>query len=154
MFATNINSFKRFASGIFAPTAANWVINNRTTALRVIPGSAKSQHVELRVPGSDSNPCLVGACLLAAGMQGIAQKSKPTDPAQGASHLKKKDLQQQFHFPSDFRTAVERFHKPEHARTLFGDDFVEMFADTRRAQIESFSRMMTGKELERFLELA
>jgi len=153
MMAPNINSFKRFVPGIFAPTAADWGIQNRTTALRVIPGSQRSQRIELRVPGSDSNPYLVAACLLAAGIEGIAQGIEPAEPVRGAAHLQKKRAKH-LAFPTQFTDAIALFHKSPDAREMFGDDFVEMFSGTRRAQYRAFQKMVTDKELERFLELA
>ena len=86
MMAPNLNSFKRFVPGIFAPTRADWGIENRTTAIRVLPGSATSQRLELRIPGSDSNPYLVAAALLAAGLEGIRQQLASAPPVSGASH--------------------------------------------------------------------
>ncbi len=154
MLAPNLNSFKRFAPGIFAPTVADWGIENRTCAIRVIPGSSKSQRLELRVPGSDSNPYLVAAFVLAAGLEGIEQKFEPSAPTSGASHLKNKKMPAALKFPNSFDEAITRFHKSANARRLFGDDFVEMFAGTRRAQLDAFNKMITDKELERFLELA
>ncbi len=153
MLAPNINSFKRFVPGIFAPTMADWGIDNRTTAVRVIPGSDKSQRLELRVPGSDSNPYLVAACLLGAGLQGIKQKLEPAAPVTGASHLKK-DRPAALRFPSGFADAIQRFQQSAPAVELFGEDFVHMFAGTRQAQLRAFEKMVTDKELERFLELA
>jgi glutamine synthetase len=153
MMAPNINSFKRFVPGIFAPTAADWGVDNRTTAMRVIPGSESSQRLELRVPGSDSNPYLVAAALLAAGLHGISNKLEPGNPVSGAAHLKK-DRAKKLRFPAGFAEAIERFQKSALAREAFGNDFVEMFAGTRRAQLSQFNKMVTDKELERFLELA
>ncbi len=153
MLAPNINSFKRFVPGIFAPTSADWGVDNRTTALRVIPGSEKSQRVEVRVPGSDTNPYLVGACILAAGLQGIEQGWEPADAVTGASHLKK-NIPAELRFPEGFAQAIDRFSGSTAARKLFGDDFVEMFAGTRAAQLREFARKVTDKELERFLEHA
>ena len=153
MMAPNINSFKRFVPGIFAPTAADWGVDNRTAATRIIPGSEHSQRLELRVPGSDSNPYLVASALLAAGLHGIENQLEPAKPVSGAAHLKK-DRPKEQRFPTGFADAIERFQKSEVAREAFGEDFVEMFAGTRRAQLREFNKMVTDKELERFLELA
>ena len=153
MMAPNINSFKRFVPAKHAPTASDWGVENRTTALRVISGSEKSQRIELRAPGSDSNPYLVAACLLAAGLEGIERKLAPSQPVERASHLTK-DVPEALRFPATFEAAIERFHGSADARRLFGDDFVEIYAGTRRAQSEQFAKMVTNRDLERFLELA
>ncbi len=152
LFAPNINSFKRFLPGLFAPTAANWGVENRTTAIRVIPGSSSSQRLELRVPGADANPYLAAAGLLAAGLHGIEHKVEPTDAISGSAYRQKPSAAQRF--PASFEDAIARFQASEHAREWFGDDFVEMYSGTRRAQAEAFARMVSDRELERFLELA
>ena len=152
LFAPNINSFKRFVPGIFAPTAATWGIENRTTAIRVLEGGPGAQRIEFRVPGSDSNPYLVAAGVLAAGLAGIERKIEPGEPVVGSAYQQK--TPSALAFPNSFEQAIERFHKSTHAREWFGDDFVEMFAGTRRAQADAFARMVSNRELQRFLELA
>jgi glutamine synthetase len=154
MLAPNINSFKRLAPGAFAPIAATWGIENRTCAIRVIPGRPSAQRIELRVPGSDSNPYLVASALLGAALWGMANKVDPGEPTTLSSYEHADEIPEDQLFPASFRLAIERFHSSALARELFGADFVEMYAGTRRAQANQFARMVTDKELERFLEMA
>ena len=154
MLAPNINSFKRLTPGAFAPIAATWGVENRTCAIRVIPGQPGAQRIELRVPGSDSNPYLVAAFVLAAALWGIEHEAQPAEPMTGSCYEHTDVIPESQHFPATFRQAIERFHRSGHARAMFGDDFVEMYAGTRLAQAEQFARMVTDKELERFLEMA
>jgi len=154
LFAPNVNSFKRFVPGIFAPIAATWGIDNRTCAIRAIPGDTDSQRLECRVAGSDTNPYLVLAGILAAGAWGIEHAAEPSEPIVGSSYLRADEVPQERRFPNDLTEAVKRFRTSRLAREVFGDDFVEMFAGTREAQAREFARMVTDKELERFLELA
>jgi glutamine synthetase len=154
MMAPNVNSFKRLAPGAFAPIAATWGIENRTCAIRVIPGKPSAQRIELRVPGSDSNPYLVATCLLAAAMWGIEHEVEPAEPMAGSCYERADTILDDQQFPGTFRQAIERFDASTAARELFGDHFVAMYAGTRLAQAEQFARMVTDKELERFLEMA
>jgi glutamine synthetase len=154
MMAPNVNSFKRLAPGAFAPIAATWGVENRTCAIRVIPGKASAQRIELRVPGSDSNPYLVATCLLASALWGIEHRAEPEAPMHGSCYERADSIPESQHFPHTFRQAIERFHHSAQARAMFGDDFVDMYAGTRLAQAEQFARMVTDKELERFLEMA
>jgi glutamine synthetase len=154
MLAPNVNSFKRLAPGAFAPIAATWGVENRTCAIRVIAGPASAQRIELRAPGSDSNPYLVASCLLAAALWGIENQVEPAEPMVGSCYERADSIPEDQHFPWTFRQAIERFSESRHARELFGDDFVEMYAGTRMAQADQFARMVTDKELERFLEMA
>jgi len=154
MMAPNINSFKRLVPGIFAPTNASWGVDNRTCAVRVIKGGPGSQRLELRVPGSDTNPYLVAAALLAAGLHGLKQEIEPSAPVTGSGYRRSRRVPASQRFPESFLHAIERFQRSAFARDAFGDDFVEMFSRTRHAQAQQFAQMITDKELERFLELA
>src|SRR6185503_8846907 len=77
MIAPTVNSYRRLIPGFWAPTDSTWGVQNRTTALRVIPGSPKSQRVEFRIGAADANPYIVLSAALAAGFWGIAQKIEP-----------------------------------------------------------------------------
>ena len=154
MLAPNVNSFKRFIPGIFAPIAANWGIDNRTCSIRVIPGTTKSQRIEVRTAGSDANPYLVLAAITGAGALGIEQELAPSAPLEGSSYVHKKQIPERLRFSRTIAEAIDRFKSSQAARVLFGEDFVEMFAGTRAAQAKQFAAMVTDKELARFLELA
>src|SRR4029450_8489455 len=86
MIAPTVNSYRRLIPGFWAPTAASWGVENRTTALRVIPGSAKSTRVEYRVGAADANPYLALAAAVAAGLWGIGDKIDPGEPIKGNSY--------------------------------------------------------------------
>jgi glutamine synthetase len=154
MLAPNVNSFKRLTPGAFAPIAATWGVENRTCAIRVIPGRASAQRIELRVPGSDSNPYLVASALLGAALWGMENRIEPGAATAGSSYEHADEIPDAQLFPATFRAAIERYRSSSRARAMFGDDFVEMYAGTRLAQAEQFARMVTDKELERFLEMA
>src|SRR5207253_5872506 len=86
MVAQSVNSYSRLIPGFWAPTTATWGVENRTCALRVIPGAAKSQRVEYRIGAADGNPYLVVAAALGAGLWGIENKLEPTAPIEGNSY--------------------------------------------------------------------
>ena len=77
LFAPNINSYKRFAPGSFAPTAVKWGRDNRTCALRLV-GRGSSLRLENRVPGGDVNPYLAVAGMVAGGLDGIERGLEPS----------------------------------------------------------------------------
>ncbi len=151
MLAPNINSFKRLVPGIFAPISAEWGVENRTCAIRAIPGSPNSSRVECRTPGADANPYLSLAAVLAAGLYGIENRIEPTDPSDQNAY--ENDPPEHLKFPGSFAEAIGRFRQSAEARQFFGDAFVEAYADTRQAQLEQFAAMVTDRELERFFEL-
>jgi len=149
LYAPTINSYKRLVEGAWAPTKANFGIDNRTTALRAIPGSKKSTRLETRVNGSDSNPYLALAAALASGLYGIENELELGAPVTGSGYDDKKAPA----LPANLEDATRRFEKSAVARELFGDEFVEHFAATRHWEWRQFGRAVSDWELERYFEI-
>jgi glutamine synthetase len=149
LFAPTINSYKRLVEGAWAPTRANWGIDNRTTALRAIPGSKTSTRLETRVNGSDSNPYLALAAALASGLYGIENELTVPDAVRGSGY----DDIRGATLPRNLHEATVRFEKSKLARDLFGDEFVEHFAGTRHWEWRQFGRAVTDWELARYFEI-
>ncbi|MGC4094984.1 MAG: glutamine synthetase family protein [Polyangiaceae bacterium] len=149
MYAPTINSYKRLVEGAWAPTKANWGTDNRTCALRFIPGSAKSARLETRVNGADSNAYLALAAALASGLYGIENKLslQPEVSGSGYADTKGKPL------PRNLLEASERFSKSKLSRSLFGDAFVDHFAATREWEYRQYARAVTSWELKRYFEI-
>lgn len=147
MLAPNVNSFKRLQPGIVAPTSATWGMDNRTVALRVIQGGPNSQRIEHRVAGSDANPFLAAACVLASGQWGIKHSIEPTAPADGNAWDDADSLPAQLRLPSTFEEAIARFERSEIAQALFGAEFVRVFAAGRAAQCAQFRSAVTDWKL-------
>jgi glutamine synthetase len=150
LLGPNVNSFKRYLPGIFSPIAATWGYENRTCALRVIPGAPMSQRIECRTPGADANPYLSMACLLGAGLWGIEHKLEPSVPMTGNVYMQ--DIPDELKFPASFVEAIDRFGSSKAARELFGDGFVDFFAESRAAQERDFRGLVSDVELMRFFE--
>ena len=150
MFAPTINSYKRLVVGAWAPTTLTWAIDNRTTALRVLPGSSKSTRLETRVVGSDSNPYLAMAGCLAAGLYGIRKGLKLSTPmTQGNGYADTKNGV----LPGNLYQASQNMAQSELAKELFGSDFVEHFTQTRLWEWRQFSKVVTDWELKRYFEI-
>ncbi len=152
MLAPNVNSFKRLVPGIFAPIAAFWGVENRSCALRVIPGTPASTRVECRTPGADANPYLVTAALVGAALYGVEHQIEPGPPLQRDAYAA--EVPEELAFPAAFRDGIDRFRASAVARELFGDTFVDHYADTREWQEREFRALVTDRELERFFELS
>ena len=150
MFAPTVNSYKRLVEGAWAPTTLTWAIDNRTTALRALPGGSSSTRLETRVVGSDSNPYLAMAACLAAGLYGINNKLKLNTPAtigNGYADIKNGTL------PKNLWEATQAMKDSHHAKDLFGAAFVEHFTLTREWEWKQFSKVVTDWELKRYLEI-
>ncbi len=151
MIAPTINSYSRLVPGFWAPTSASWGVENRTCALRVIPGSEKSQRVECRIAASDANPYLALAAALAAGLWGIKNKIEPTPQTKGNAY--EQDLPADLTLPVTLWDAAQKFKQSSVAREIFGDVFVEHFSASREWEEREFRKHVTDWEMDRYFEI-
>jgi glutamine synthetase len=150
MVAPTVNSYKRLVEGAWAPTTLTWAIDNRTTALRALPGGASSTRLETRVVGSDSNPYLAMAACLAAGLYGIRNGLKLTIPATKGSGYTDKSHGV---LPRNLWEATQAMKESSLARELFGEAFTDHFVRTREWEWRQFGRVVTDWELKRYFEI-
>ncbi|TNF84244.1 MAG: glutamine synthetase, partial [Gammaproteobacteria bacterium] len=153
LLAPTINSYTRLVKGAWAPTASTWGVENRTAALRVIPGGASSQRIECRVAGADANPYLVAAAVGAAMLAGIEGEYDPMDPVEGNAYDVEDDLPEGLRFPQGLRAASERFAESGVARQYLGEAFVDHFAMTRLWECRERERNLDSWQLERYFEI-
>lgn len=151
MIAPTINSYTRLIPGFWAPTDATWGVENRTTALRVIPGSDKSQRVEYRLGAADANPYLALAAALGAGLYGIEKEWQPEPQIKGNAYDQKHP--ENLALPKTLWEATQVFKTSEAAHALFGDSFVDHFAASREWEEREFRKHITDWELERYFEI-
>jgi glutamine synthetase len=153
MSAPTINSYTRLTKGAWAPTSATWGVDNRTTAVRAIPGSEKSQRLEFRIGAADGNPYLVAAAVIGAGLKGIEENLVLGDPIQGNAYEIQEALPEEVRLPSNLRDAVRLFRKSAEAAELFGTEFVDHFASTREWEVREYDRHVTDWQLKRYFEI-
>jgi glutamine synthetase len=145
-FAPNINSYKRYAKGSFAPTAVAWGKDNRTCSLRIV-GHGDSLRAENRLPGGDVNPYLAIAAMIAAGLRGIENELSLEEEFIGNAYEADKP-----HVPTNLREARELFAASEAARSAFGEEVVEHYLNMARVEIEAFEAAVTDWERYRNFE--
>jgi len=151
MLGPNINSFKRYVPNIFAPIAATWGWENRTCALRAIPGSPNSQRVEYRISAADINPYIALAASLGSGLWGIENKIEPDEGIVGNAYDHKFSEERQL--PRTLFEAAGRLKASKPARALFGDEFVDHYAATREWEEREFRKAITDWEMQRYFEI-
>ena len=151
LFSPTVNSYTRLIPGFWAPTDATWGVENRTTALRVIPGNDKSQRIEYRLGAADANPYLALAAALGSGLYGIEHQLEPEPEIKGNSYEQshKKELA----LPRTLWDAAQQLKQSKAAHALFGSEFVEHFAATREWEEREFRRHITDWELDRYFEI-
>ncbi len=138
--APNINSYKRFVPGSFAPTAVAWGTDNRTCALRVV-GHGESLRTENRVPGGDVNPYLAVSALIASGLHGIENKLPLEPEFRGNAYASDNPT-----VPTTLREAAALLDESKLARTAFGDDVVDHYLNAARVEVAAYDAAVTDWE--------
>ena len=151
MVAPTINSFSRLIPGAWAPTDATWGVDNRTCALRVIPGSASSQRVEYRICAADVNPYIALSAVLASGLYGIEHELELSDPVVGNAYTQ--EIPEALKLPATLWDAAQALKTSAAAREVLGDAFVEHFAASREWEEREFRKAITDWELRRYFEI-
>ncbi|MEU7695173.1 MULTISPECIES: glutamine synthetase family protein [Microbispora] len=146
LYAPNINSYKRFVPGSFAPTAVKWGVDNRTCSLRLV-GHGPSLRIENRVPGGDVNPYLAVAAMIAAGLRGIDDGLELEEPFTGNAYDSGAER-----VPSTLRDALALWEESPIAEEAFGKDVVEHYANNARVELAAFDAAVTDWELYRGFE--
>jgi glutamine synthetase len=150
LYAPNVNSYKRFVAGSWAPTVAAWGIETRTPSLRVITGSARATHLENRVPGSDVNPYLAMGASLAGGLDGIERGLTPPPSVRSNAYDLPEDLAPRL--PRTLDAAVERFNASALARDWLGDEFVDDYVTMRRWELQQYQSAVGEWERDRYFD--
>ena len=149
MIWPTINSYKRLVEGFWAPVKPTWAVDNRTVSFRVIAGSPKSTRLETRCPGSDVNPYLAMAAVIAAGLEGVERKLKLTTPPVRGSNAGGEKVARA---PRTLIETTRIFQDSAIARDWLGDDFVDHFAATREWEWRQWLDGVTDWELKRYFE--
>ena len=148
--APYVNSYKRFTVGMFAPTKAVWSADNRTAGFRVCGEGTKAIRVECRIPGSDVNPYLTCAALLAAGLAGIEQKME-LEPEMKGDMYSAGGVRE---IPHNLREAADLLNGSKMYRAAFGDDVIDHYHHAAQWEISETDRVVTDFEIQRLLERA
>ncbi|MEU6037135.1 glutamine synthetase family protein [Actinomadura sp. NPDC047616] len=146
LYAPNVNSYKRYQPGSFAPTAIKWGVDNRTCALRLV-GHGPSLRVENRVPGGDVNPYLAVAALVAAGLHGVDERLPLEEAYRGNAYASDAPR-----VVGTLREAAADWRSSALARKVFGDEVVEHYANAARVELDAYDRAVTDWELFRGFE--
>jgi glutamine synthetase len=149
LYAPTVNAYKRYVPGVWAPLTASWGVENRTTAVRLIPGDKPSStRIEYRQTAADINPYIAMATCLASGLYGIEHAIEPGPPASGdaGSDSKAKRL------PTDLASAAYLLKHSKAAREMLGEPFVDHYVRTREWEARQYAKAVSDWELRRYFE--
>jgi len=146
-YAPNVNSYKRYQSGSWAPTGLAWAFDNRTVGFRVV-GTGDSLRIECRLPGADCNPYLAYTAALASGLDGIENSIEPPTMLDGDGYTSTEIMG----LPTTLREANEAFCKSKFVRQSLGEDVVQHYAHFFETEQEAFDVAVTDWERRRYFE--
>lgn len=146
LYAPNINSYKRFADGSFAPTTVAWGLDNRTCAVRLV-GQGAAARLENRLPGADVNPYLALAAMLAGGLKGIEEELTLEDELVGNAYASDRAR-----VPATMAEARDLFAGSALARKALGDEVVDHYVNMADVELAAYNATVTDWELRRGFE--
>ena len=146
--APNINSYKRYVAGTFAPTKAIWSRDNRTAGYRLVGEGTKAIRIENRVGGADLNPYLAFAAQIAAGMAGIEEGLELEPEFTGDAYLSEGVRE----IPKTLREALAAADDSAMLRAALGDDVVDHYVHAARWEQSEYDRRVTDWEVARGFE--
>jgi glutamine synthetase len=148
--APNINSYKRFVAGTFAPTKVIWSRDNRTGGLRLVGEETRGIRIENRIGGADLNPYLAFASQIAAGLAGIEEGLELEDEFKGDAYVAKRVRD----IPRTLRDATRALKRSKMLRAAFGDDVVDHYVHAAEWEQSEYDRRVTDWEVARGFERA
>ena len=146
-----VNSYKRLAPGCGAPTELTWSRDELSSLIRVPVSMGTETRIELRSPDAASNPYLVFAVCLAAGLDGIKRKLHPTEAADRSYTKNGQQVQAVEYLPADLKEAIELFEQSKWIREVLGDELCEKYAEAKKDEWMRYSRQVTAWEVETYL---
>jgi len=147
MFAPYVNSYRRLAPYMSAPTNVRWGYDNRTCGIRIPNSAPAARRVENRVPGVDVNPYLAIAATLACGYLGLIERRMPGDATEGSAWTQKSEL------PHHLEDAIEALRGCEPVRDLLGEKFIDAFCAVKALEFGTYNRVISSWEREHLLLL-
>jgi glutamine synthetase len=151
MVAPTINSYRRLIPGYWAPTEASVGIDNRTCAIRIIPGNEKSQRLEYRIAAADANPYIVLSAVIASGLWGLENKSAIESMVSGNAY--EHDFPEHLKLSSNLWDATQKLKHSDVARDYFGDAFVNHYVASREWEEREYRKHISQWELDRYFEI-
>jgi len=148
--APYVNSYKRFTKGTFAPTKTIWSVDNRTAGFRLCGEDTKAVRVECRIGGSDLNPYLAQAAMIAAGIRGIEEVLELAPPHVGDVY----GAAEAAEIPGTLRDATVSLRNSAMLRAAMGDDVIDHYTRCAEWEQEEFDRVVTDWEIARGFERA
>jgi glutamine synthetase len=152
-----VNSYKRLVPGYEAPVYLSWAVRNRSDLVRVPeykPGKESATRLEFRSPDPACNPYLAFACMLSAGLEGIANDYQLADSVERNVYEMSEEERRELgigQLPDDLWEAFSLAEKSELLRKTLGDAVFESLIENKKIEWERYRSQVTGWEMEQYL---
>ena len=149
-----VNSYKRLASGFEAPRYIAWSGRNRTPLLRIPSSRGPGTRAEVRSLDPSANPYLATAVILAAGLDGIKNKTDLTTPVnENIYEMTQKERQAEDveDLPTTLYTALKALREDEVIKEALGDHIFDHFVENKTFEWKDYSAQITPWELDEYL---
>jgi glutamine synthetase len=147
LYAPTVNCAKRFRPNSFAPFRADWAVDDRSVALRVKTALGEPAHLENRLPTAASNPYLVLAGTIAAGLDGIRRRLEPPAPSRGGTTATDYAA-----LPASLDAALDALEQDAAIRDALGQEFIQVFLAVKRHEIAKARRVIADFDQPDFLQ--
>jgi glutamine synthetase len=151
IIAPTVNCLRRRRRHTFSPTNISWGLEDRSALVRVKGGAPASKHIEYRAASALSNPYLVGAALIQAGLRGIEDElpapepSRPGVPAEEDASFEP--------LPVELGESLDALEQEPATKEFFGEEFVTAYTTMRRYELSRFADWVTDWERTEYLEM-
>jgi glutamine synthetase len=149
--APTVNCLRRRRRHTFSPTNISWGLEDRSALVRVKGGAPTNKHVEYRAPSALSNPYLVGAALIQAGLRGIEERLPAPDPSRPGVPAEEDDSFEKL--PTELEESLDALEQDPAAKAFFGEEFVTAYTAMRRYELSRFKDSVSDWEREEYMEL-
>jgi glutamine synthetase len=149
-----VNSYKRLVPGYEAPVNVAWSMRNRTPMIRIPDRRGLGTRCELRIPDPSANPYLALAVQLAAGLDGIENKTDAREPVNTniweMSHREKRRLRID-DLPHNLEEACNELEKDTVIKDALGEHITSNFLAAKRLEWEEYITQVSQWELDNYL---
>ena len=146
-----VNSYRRLVPGYEAPTELTWTRNNQNSLIRVPYARGLQARIELRSPDASSNPYLVFAVCLAAGLDGIEKKIYPTEASDQSLSESDQNAMNVEHLPDNLKEAITLFEQSDWVKEVLGEQFCKEYVAAKKKEWHRYSRQITDWEIKEYL---
>jgi glutamine synthetase len=151
VIAPTVNCLRRRRRHTFSPTNVSWGIEDRSALVRVKGGSPANKHIEYRAPSALSNPYLVGAALIQAGLRGVEERLSVPEPSRPGTPAEEDDSFEKL--PMELEESLDALEQGPASKDFFGGEFVTAYVTMRRYELSRFKDWVTDWERTEYLEL-